>query len=131
MMFNVNFLAVLVAAVVAFLFGWLWYSKALFGNIYMKLEKPVKKKNMGAWMFLGFVTMLVTSYFLAVLVSSLGNATVFEGMFVAFWILLGFATMKSLGGLIWGKKPPALVWIEIFHDLISFLIMGAILGGWA
>ena len=40
---SVNYLAVVVAAVVSIIIGSLWYSPLLFGNVWMRLQRFTKK----------------------------------------------------------------------------------------
>lgn len=128
MIYAVNFWAVLVATVAVFLLGWLWHSKLLFGKIWMKIAKPNKNKSPIISMLLGFLTVLITGYFVGIIVSSTGSATAVGGLIVGVVLFAGFALMKHLGALIWMDTHPTLFWIETFHDLLSFLIMGVILG---
>ncbi len=130
MIYAINFWAVLVATIVAFLFGWLWYSKTVFGGIWMKLVKPSKNNSPALSMIAGFITMFITTYVLGMFIVSTDNATFAGGVLVALVVWIGLSLMKSLGEMIWQDKSAKLFWIALFHDLISFLIIGAILGAW-
>lgn len=63
---NVNYLAVLVAAIASMILGYLWYGP-LFGNMWKQLmgftDKDMKKMKMSpkTSMILGFITALVIS----------------------------------------------------------------------
>ena len=72
---SLNYLAVLVTAVVGFMFGWLWYS-ALFGKIWMADMKVTEadiaaaKGKMGGKMAAGFGATAVSTLGLALLVAA-------------------------------------------------------------
>ena len=70
----VNVIAVIVAAIVSFAFGSLWYSPILFGKLWMKLSKvdmKNSKKGMGKIMTAGFITTLIIAFILELLIDLL------------------------------------------------------------
>jgi hypothetical protein len=129
----VNYLAVLVAAIVSFVVGFLWYSPALFGKVWMKLmgiKKEPSKEGMGKSMAIGFVGTLVTAYVLAYLSGMLGYVTAGSGAMLGFLAWLGFVGTTTLGGVLWENKPWGLWLLNNGHSLVGLLIMGGILGAW-
>ncbi len=134
--FDVSFLAVLVAALVSFMVGWLWYSSVLFGPTWMRLNGMTKKstsgkkKGMMTSMIVGFIAQIVMSWVLAVFIVSTNSVGLMNGMIVAFWTWLGFVATIGLGSVLWDSKPMQLFWINTLHWLVSLLIMGALLGAW-
>lgn len=131
---NVNWLAVLVAAVAAMVVGFAWYSESLFGKQWTKLmgisakeAKKMKKKGMGAQCALGFLTTLVTAYVLAVVLNWYGPWDVWSAMDAAFWVWLGFTATTQYGTVIWGRKPMKLFWINAGHTLVGVLVMASVL----
>jgi len=132
---EVNYLAVLVAAVASFLLGWLWYGP-LFGKPWMKLMnfdknsmKSMKLSPVTA-MILGFLTYLVIAYVLAGFISILNSATIVEGMKIAFWIWLGFIATTTLGSFLWEGKSIKLYLLNNTYNLLNLLVMSAILTAW-
>ena len=136
---NVNYLAVLVAAVVSFVIGWVWHSPILFGKAWMKLSNMDKKKieahkksgKMGPSLFFQFVATLVTGYVLAYFVGYAGAKTAMDGAVLGFWVWLGFFATTQLGMVLWENKPFKLYLINTLHYLVTLAVMGAILAGWA
>jgi hypothetical protein len=122
-----DYFAVLIAAVVCFLFGWAWHSPYLFGNM-MKNDKKKKDKKMTAWPFIGhFITLLITAWVLSMVIVNIGIAT-FEGvllMVVLVWF--GFYATTSLGTVLWGDEPTVNYIIRIVYHLINLGIMSLIL----
>ncbi len=134
----VNYVAVVVAAVVAFLIGWAWHSPLLFGKMWMELsgmtEKKMKsmpKDAMMKSMVGGFITTLISAYVLAHFVGYTQATTAVAGAMTGFWAWLGFTATVQMGGVLWEGKPFKLFLIGAGHTLVGMLVMGAILASWA
>ncbi len=133
---DVNLVAVLVAAVVSYVIGWIWFS-VLFGKAWTRLSgftgkkmEAMKKKGMAKSYLLMFVGTLVMSYVLAQFVDYAGAVTFGDGMTAGFWLWLGFIAPVQLGMVLWGEKPWTLYFIDTFHNLVALLVMGGILAVW-
>ncbi len=143
----VNWLAIIVAAVVSMIVGSIWYGP-MFGKTWMKImgtdpnmskaEAKAKMKGMGGLYFVQFVLSIITIYILAhymVLVqTSVGMSGVSVGIENAFWIWLGFIMPTVAGAAMWSGKSKKLSWsmflISAGYNLVLFLIFGIILGAW-
>ena len=64
-MIHINFLAVLVAALIPLIVGMLWYNKVLFGNAWMKAAEMTEDRMKGANMGLIFGLTYLFSFFAA------------------------------------------------------------------
>lgn len=64
-MLQINFLAVLVAALVPMLIGFIWYNPKTFGTAWMKAAEMTEEKMKGANMALIFGLTFVFSFFVA------------------------------------------------------------------
>ena len=133
----VNFVAVIVAAVVSMAIGMAWYSPALFGKEWMKLSRispqrirSAKAKGMEKTYVIGFIVNLIMAYVLAHTVYYSGARTAMDGAFVGFFVWLGFIATVMLGMVLWEGKPVKLYVINAGHYLVSLLVMGAILAVW-
>ncbi len=121
-------LIVLGAAVASFLLGWLWYSKVLFGNIWMR-ESGVTptdedRKKMGQTMGLGFLADIVKAFFLLFL-----SANFAEGghqFLVAFVIWIGFLLPLVLSSKLYEKRSWTLFIITGGYQLVSLLAMSVV-----
>ena len=125
---NINWIAVIVGAIVAYALGALWYSPVLFGKAWMKLSgvgEP-KKKGMAKSYVAGFATQLVTAFVLSAFVGTLGASTATEGAIVGFWIWLGFLATTMFGMVLWENKPVKLYLISAVQVLVALKVMGAI-----
>lgn len=134
---DVNFLAVLLAAIASIFIGGFWYSPALFGNIWVKLSgftqkdmDAAKAKGMGKSYALTFAASLVKGYILAVLLKTIPPESLSGALLFGFLAWLGFMATASLNMVLWEGKPFKLYLIQNGHDLVSLLVMSLIIGLW-
>ncbi len=135
---EVNFLAVLLAAVASMALGFLWYSPTMFGKPWMKLmgltNESLKKaqKEMGKLYGVSFVLALVTAYVLSHVMTLSGNfynyTRVMTGLTTAFWMWLGFIMPVQLTDQIFGAKKWKLFGINTGYQLASLVVMAVVLG---
>ncbi|MCH8748658.1 DUF1761 domain-containing protein [Patescibacteria group bacterium] len=134
---DVQWLAVIVAAIIGMALGAFWYSKNGFGKAWMKemglSEEKLKtsQQKMGKMYALAFVASLVSAFVLANVVRLAGATTVGAGIAVGFWVWLGFAVPIMLGSILWENKSQKLFNINAGYQLVSWLIMAAVLAIWA
>ena len=135
---NINYLAVLVAAVAAHILGFLWYGP-LFGKQWMammgmdkKKMQEAKKKGMGAqtWIVM-IVGTLLTSFVLAHFVKYLNAETIADALELAFWTWLRFFGAVMLGTVIWEGRPWKLYFLNTAYWLVNLCIMASILTLWS
>jgi hypothetical protein len=129
-------LPVIIGAVATFVFGFLWYGP-LFGKQWMKLSKitpeqmaDAKKKSMAAPMLIAFVMALVGAgvvHYLFPLVLALSFGEFFKIIFI---IWLGFTLPIMMNGFLWGGKSLKLVLFEALSNVISLVILSAIVFYW-
>ena len=137
-MIEVNYIAVLLAAVVSMAIGFAWYSTALFGKPWMKLmgytEKSMKEssKGMEKMYALSFVLALLTAYVLSHVMTFsenfFGYSAVQTGLTSGFWMWVGFVAPVQASDVIFGGKKWKLFWINTGFQLVSLLGMGLTLG---
>jgi hypothetical protein len=130
---NVNFWAVLAAAVANFVIGGLWYSPALFGKVWMKAngygEADLKKGSPALIFGLSFVFCLIMAGNLAGFLS--GPETTI-GFAIAAGIAagLGWAALGLGVVALFERRPPSYLLVNGGYLTVSFAVMGAILGAW-
>lgn len=134
MNFQINYMAVLAAAVAQMLLGGLWYSPLLFAKPWAKLlglkESDLKKDGMGLKYGLTFVFAFIMAYVLAHFLQLAGASTVAEGLTVAFWSWLGFSLATFAPGYIFLGKPWKLLAIDNGFHFVGILIASVILTLW-
>lgn len=129
---QLNWVAVVAAAVAAFATGALWYSKALFLEPWMKgaglskkdVENPDMLKTMGG----GFVSVLVTAVALAVVYDVLALDGVWNGLLLGVLIALGFVVSNKLMHTLFEMKPNSYILVTSAGDIVALGVMGAVLG---
>ena len=141
-MVNINWIAVIVAAVAHFVIGFLWYS-VFFMKPWMKemglakLSPKQRKegmKEMPKNMAINFVTLLVTAWVLSYVIAYAGAFYKVTGLQAgiqsAAWVWLGFYATTLVNQVLWEKRSWKLYGINVSHHLVGLLAMGAILGAW-
>lgn len=131
---SVNYLAIVVSAIVAMALGFVWYSKAVFGKTWMKevgkTQEDLKKGGSGGVYAVMFVAALVFSFVLAKFIAWTGTSTAVEGMKIGLWAWLGFALTGGLGMHMFEGRSMKLYYINMGYYLVEFAILGTILGAW-
>jgi len=129
---NLNWLAIIVAAVSAFGLGALWYSPLLFSKRWMKesgvTREDAENTNMTKTFGLSFILSVLASFFLAMFIGADAGA--------AFGALAGF--MAGLGwvftfmGIIYlfEQKSLAHFLINSLYSVAALTLMGFIIGIW-
>lgn len=136
MLANVNFLMVVVVAVITMVVGFIYYSPAVVGNQWMKLmgwkkkDMAKMKKDMGPKYLLALIATVIEAFVLAQLITVFGVTTVTMGATIGFWMWLGFVTPIQLGMVIWSSKSHQLYVIDTIYQLIVLLVMGGLLAIW-
>lgn len=132
---EVNYLAIIVAGVVAMIIGAIWYSPGVFGKSWMKLtgmstkDMDAMKKAGGMWKYYlaGLLSQLVMAYVLYMLFAMTGVAEMGEALKMAFWLWLGFIATVSLGSVLWERRPLKLYILNNAYNLVAILAMAAAL----
>jgi hypothetical protein len=133
-MLGVNLLAVLVAAVAAFVVGAVWYSPLLFGRAYMEVRglSPDAMANLRppvGELFGEFVRNLVVAFVLGYFVVRLEVGDWKSAVQLALWVWVGFQAMLLLGAVLHEKMPPKLYAIHAGDALVKTLLM-TVIGLW-
>jgi hypothetical protein len=133
---DINFLAVLVAAVAAFLLGAIWYSPLLFAKQWMQVHgyTPEKLKAMQAQTkrayAISFVSLLVMAAVMAMLIAIIHMSSVTAGIKLGVLCWVGFAATIGLMANMYSDKPLKAFLLDAGYQLVYFVAMGAILAAW-
>lgn len=139
-MLPIDLVAVGVAALVAFILGFLFHGP-LLGKLWMKLadihptgnEKLSDMVPQMLWNLLAnFVTAFVLAGVLWIAFSSplMGEITWYKGAISAAWLWLGFLVTSSSVEVIWMGRSVKLWLFEAGCSLVTMLVMGAIIACW-
>ena len=132
----INYLAVVVAAVVSYAVGAWWHSPLGFGKQWMRLSgidmSDMKSMPLTAAqaMSIGAVVTLLVSYVAAHFVLLLGVTTWQAAMQLGFWIWLGFLAPTLANGWLWEGKSLKLFAFNAVYALVNIQILVLILGLW-
>lgn len=129
---ELNYLAILSAAITSFAIGGLWYSPTLLGKVWMRevnlTEEDAKAANMGKIFGLAFVAALVIAFNLAAFLGP--DATVTTGAFYGFLAGIGWVAMAMGINDLFEQRSLKLYLINACYHTLTFTVMGAILGLW-
>jgi membrane associated rhomboid family serine protease len=132
---DVNYLAVLVAAVAYFVLGAVWYANPIIakawqraGGIEVSEDQGPNPAVFGATFVCYFVAGLAT----AMLVVATGTDSAAEGAVLGLVVGVGYAVTASAVSTIYDRKPEpfAWFWINGVYNLAALVGVGAILGAW-
>jgi uncharacterized membrane protein len=129
---NLNWLAIIVAAVSAFMLGGLWYSPLMFVNKWMKetgiTQESTKNANMLKLFGFSFILSFIASFFLAMFIGAGAGGAV--GALAGF--MAGFGWVFTFLGIIYlfESRSLALFMINAGYSVVSMTIMGFIIGIW-
>ena len=133
---SINYLAVLVAALVNMGIGALWYSPLLFGKMWMRMT-GISAENMGkmgrsVWQAYAssFVGALVMAYVLAHIIDFAEATTAIAGIAGGFWCWLGFVATTSLATVFFERRSWDLYLLNNAYNLVALMAMGALLATW-
>ena len=134
---EVNWLAVVLAAVSSMVVGSIWYLPNVFGNSWMKMTKSKMGKGAApatmAWMYGSvFVASLFTAYILAH-VSFLanrffGNSFLYDSLMTGFWLWLGFTATRLYVHDTFEERRKKLTALNAAHELVTIMVMALIIG---
>jgi hypothetical protein len=133
---GLNFLGVLVAFVVSFLSGAIWFGPKTFYPIWMKARGETSgqlttTQNKPVILFGGTILgVLMQSLTLGLIINSLGKHTdigVVDGAGVGFALGVGIAMFASLSHRLFGGENLKVWIIETANDAINLTIAGAII----
>lgn len=134
---EINYWAVLVAAVATIMLGGVWYS-ALFAKTWAKLHgySPEKLKEMQAKrppaMFFGvmLVSYLLLALVIAILITAFKVDSAAAGAFLGFLLWLGPVTALAMTAYLAYDKPLGCYVLDGCYQFVFLVMMGAIIGGW-
>lgn len=130
---DINYLAVVAAALSTFLIGGLWYSPLLFQKAWMDAsgleEQDVAGGNMVKIFGLAFVFALIMAGNLAAFLSGPDTTVMWGATAGALagigWVALAMATLG-----LFERRPWKYTLVNGGYFAVSFIVMGAILGAW-
>ena len=132
---DVNWLAVLLAGLSNMVVGTIWYSKSVFGNMWMKwvgLDEKKMKQGSAKAIATAVVASLLTAFVLAH-VSALSKAffgvTPLEAsLTTAFWLWIGISATTVVIHDAFEQRPMKLTLLTVSNQFVMLMVMGLIIG---
>jgi Protein of unknown function (DUF1761) len=131
---GINFLAVLIAAVVAWLVSAGWYMS--LGKIYQAAQGKtpeqckVDMQKPGAFLpfIYAFIGNLVIAWMLAGVLGHLGQVTIKNGVITGAFLWFGFILTTMVVNFCFSGRDKRLLLIDLGNWLIVMVVMGAVIG---
>jgi Protein of unknown function (DUF1761) len=128
---GINFLAVVVAAVAAFVVSSVWY--IVFGKELAKvsaafaeaLQKPQPWKMLGV-----IVQSLVLALVLAYFIGLIGDVDWMGAVRVGVLLWIGLSAMQWVGSIMWEKVPWKMAAIHAGDWLVKLVVIAVLVGVW-
>ncbi|MCP4001964.1 MAG: DUF1761 domain-containing protein [Gammaproteobacteria bacterium] len=128
----INLLVVFAATLASNLLGGIWYSPLVFGKPWAKANNinlgEQGMRNVPATFIASFVLQLIIASLIAALLGP--NAGGMEGVQLGF--IMAFSFVLTAMGMtnLFECRPIHLIMINSFYHIVSFCLMGFIIGAW-
>jgi hypothetical protein len=140
---DLNWLAVIVAALAYFAIGAIWYAPPVFGKVWMAAGGTTMEQAEGsadgggpgpAIYVVPLVGTLLSAIALGMLAAASGTDTLAEGVVLGIVVAIGSALAIALVTATFeSTKPKPMVWgaVNAGYHIVGTVVAGAIIGLWA
>jgi len=129
---HIHYPAVIVATIVSFAIGGLWYSPLVFARVWMREagldEARLKEANMARVFGIAFACNFVMALNLAAFLGD--KASLAFGLFAGFATGIGWIAMALAVIYVFERRSGRLWLINAGYQVVVLTVMGAIIGGW-
>jgi hypothetical protein len=132
---ELNWLAVIVATVVYFALGGLWYAPPVFGNVWMRaagIQMPEGQRPGPGIYLTPLIAYFVAVIATAMLAAATGSDTVGEGIVLGLVVGVGYAVVGAAVEATFGNRPQPSTWflITASYNLLGLVISAVIVSVW-
>jgi hypothetical protein len=126
----VNWIAIIVATIVAMVIGSIWYSNMGFGKSWRTLSGHVigEGQQPGPLYALTALAALVEVIALSWFISTTGYRTGAGGAIIGLYVGLGFVATAMFSEVLFAGRPPRLYAINAGYQVFQAVVLGAIIG---
>ncbi len=132
---KINYPAVLVAAILHWILGAVWYG--IFSTKFIELMawtpeqmRAIESQSHAKEYILAFLSSLVLAYILAHFVQHTKATNLAGGLQTGFWLWLGFVVTTQLPTVIFEGRKPGLYLLNIGYQFVACLAAAALLAVW-
>ena len=129
---QLNVWTIPVGAFIAFNLGWLWYSRFLFGKVWLRLggKKPEELGKPATAMTISFISLLAMAAGMLAVHKYIGFLGVLDGPMFAAGIWLAFVATTMGTNYAFSGRPFWLWAIDSSYQLACLVIMGLVVAVW-
>jgi Protein of unknown function (DUF1761) len=129
---DLNWIAIIVAAIIPMVLGALWYSPVLFADPWMRAVGRTREELGDAQLgyLLSAIAAFVSSYVLARIVKWAEVDDLWNGALVGIFVWAGFVATVLAVTTYFAGRPRNLWLINSGYQLVALVLMGALLGAW-
>lgn len=129
---DINVLALIVAVAVSQVLGFLWYGP-LFGKAWMAASGKTREEmggGAGAAYAVGMIAAAISAVTLALVLNLVDNPDMADGLTTGALLGVGVAAASTVTAGAFQETNSTVTWLYVGYQVVMFLAMGAILGGW-
>lgn len=132
--YQINWFTVVIASCVGMLISAVWYSDALFGQVWRKSiglkKKDIENPKTEVGLIIAFITLLIMTAATAVLIDVLQISGAWSGLL--FGLLVGFGFLATNNGMhkLYEQRPFSLFVVTAVGDILTMSAIGVILALW-
>jgi len=127
---DVNFFAVVIAAVLNMVVGYAWYHPNFLGKLWCNVHDWKDEKLQPTFFHFAaaFINGFIIAWVFGAILYYFGVVGIWDCIVMGFWFWLGFIATTQFSGVIWAKKPLVAYFIDAGFFLLALLIMGVVFG---
>ncbi|NBC27782.1 MAG: DUF1761 family protein [Bacteroidetes bacterium] len=129
---SISALPVLIATIIYFVLGALWYSPLLFAKPWMKIKNIPEDHEGGSPMVfvLSFILQFIGVFSLALFIEGLGGYGALHGALIGFFASTGFVFSLAGATGLFSEVPLKLHLIDNGYHLTGLTLSGLVIGFW-
>ena len=132
---SINYIAVVVAIVVNMALGAAWYSPLLFAKPWMAAndltEESISEAGSATKGYIvAVIASIVIAFAIALFAKASGVDTAVEGLLLGLAAGLGFVATTFAANYIFESRPLNLYLINAGYPVVSFTLIGLLIGAW-
>jgi hypothetical protein len=129
---EINIWAVLVAALSTMVVGSIWYARPVFGTWWEKAARVQRPANAVSAIIVTVIVSLVSAWVLAgaaaIAHEFYGGSFLVNTMVTAIILWAGFTAARFITHDAFENRPKLLTLLNISHELVTFVVMGLVIG---